>query len=137
MRSLKPAFGVISTVVPIVYCGGLVYYFYNYAGSIKEAETIGLAPTLLGLSAVGVLFCIPLIVKIYLVIVALRSPGSGGRGGPDGPNHDGEAEIDADAMIARYMAQRSAEGGPTSPTAPNAHNGDGPARRSSFGRKIR
>ena len=135
MRSLKPAFGVIRTLVPIIYCGGLVYYFYNQVGSIQQAEAMGLGPTLLGLSAVGLLFCIPLIVKIYLVIVALRSPGSGG--GSDGPSHDGEAEVDADAMIARYMAQRSAEGGSTSSTTPPVHKGDGPARRSSFGRKIR
>ena len=134
MGSLKPVFGLISTVVPIVYCGGLVYYFYTQAGSIKEAESMGLGPTLLGLSAVGVFFCIPLLVKLYLLIIALRTPAWGRRGGPDGPNDDGGPEIDADAMIARYMAQKSAKGDPSFTTTPP---GDGSARRYSFGRKIR
>ena len=134
MGSLKPVFSLMSAIVPIVYCGGLVYYFYNQAGSIKEAEEIGLGPTLLGLSAVGVLFFIPLIVKIYLFVIALRTPAWARRGGPDGPNDDGDPEIDADAMIARYMAQKSAKGDPSFTTTPP---GDGSARRSSFGRKIR
>ena len=137
MRTLKPVFGVIGALVPILYCGSLVYYFFDLSGSVQEAETIGLGPTLLGLGVVGLLFCIPLIMKIVRIFVGPRSPGSGGRGGPDASTHDAEGGFDADAALTRYMARRSAEAAPGSPAALPAHEGGGPARRPSFGRKIR
>ena len=135
MRTLKSVFGVIGAVVPVLYCGGLLYYFLDLSGSVQEAEQDGLGPTLLGLGIVGLLFCIPLIVKIVRIFAGPRSPGSGGRGGPDASTHDGE--FDADAAVARYMARRSAEAAPGSPAAPPAHERGGPARRPGFGRKIR
>ena len=137
MRNLKPVFGVIGALVPVLYWGGLFYYFLDVAGSVQEAEEIGLGPTLLGLGVVGLLFCIPLIVKMVRIFAGPRSPGSGGRDGPDAPTQDGEGGFDADAVVARYMARRSAEAAPGSPAAPPAHEGGGPARRPSFGRKIR
>ena len=137
MRTLKSVFGVIGALVPILYCGGLLYYFLDLSGSVQEAEQDGLGPTLLGLGIVGLLFCIPLIVKIVRIFAGPRSPGSGGRGGPDASTHDGEGGFDADAAVARYMARRSAEAAARSPAAPPAHEGGGPARRPGFGRKIR
>ena len=137
MRTLKSVFGVIRTLGPVLYCGGLFYYFLDVSGSVQEAETIGLGPTLLGLAVVGLLFCIPLIVKIVGIFAGPRSPGSGGRGGPDASMNDGEDEFDADAVVARYMARRSAEAAPGSRAAPPAHEGGGPASRPGFGRKIR
>ena len=137
MRTLKPAFGVIGALVPVLYWGGLFYYFFNVAGSVQEAEEIGLGPTLLGLGVVGLLFCIPLIVKIVRIFAEQRSPGSGGSGGPDASTHDDEGGFDADAVVARYMARRSAEAAFGSPAAPPAREGGGPARRSGFGRKTR
>jgi len=53
---LKSEFGVIGALVPILYCGSLLYYFLDFSGSVQEAETDGLGPTLLGLGAVGLLF---------------------------------------------------------------------------------
>jgi hypothetical protein len=135
MRNLKSVFGVIGALVPVLYWGGLFYYFLDVSGSVQEAETIGLGPTLLGLGVVGLLFCIPLIVKIVRIFAGPRSPGSGGRGGPDASADDDEGGFDADAVVARYMARRPAEAAPGSP-AP-AHEAGGPARRPSFGRKIR
>ena len=137
MRNLKSVFGLIKALGPVLYCGSLLYYFLDVAGSVQEAETIGLGPTLLGLAAVGLLFCIPLIVKIVRIFARPRSPGSGGRDGPDAPTHDGEGGFDADAVVARYMARRSPEAAPSSPAAPPAHEGGGPARRPGFGRKNR
>ena len=104
---------------------------------MQGAEEIGLGPTLLGLGAVGLLFCIPLIVKIVRLFAGPRSPGSGGRGGPDASTHDDEGGFDADAVVARYMARRAAEAARGTPAAPPAHEGGGPARRPGFGRKIR
>ena len=137
MRELKSGFGVIGTLVPVLYWGGLFYYFFDVSGSWHDAQENGLGPTLLGLGAVGLLFCIPLMVKLVRIFLAARTPGSGGHRGPNASTHDGEAEFDADAVLARYMARRSAEAAPDSAVAPPAHEGGGPARRPGFGRKIR
>ncbi len=137
MQTLKIIFGVIGALFPVVYCGGLLYYFLEISGSVHEAETNGLGPTLLGLGAVGLLFCIPLIVKIVGIFAGPRSPGSGGRGGPNASTHDGEGEFDADAVVARYMARRSTDAAPGSPAARPAHKGGGPANGPSFGRRIK
>src|SRR5262249_20153027 len=116
MRNLKSMFGVIGAIVPVAYCGALLYYFFDISGSSFEgAKTIGLGPTLLGLGAVGLLFCIPLVLKLLRLFAGPRSPGSGGRGGFGGPAEDDENGFDADAAIARYMAQRSAEAASSAP----------------------
>ena len=135
MRSLRLVFGVIAALVPIVYCGYLVYYFLGVSGSVTEAKAIGLGPTLLGLAIVGLLFCIPLIIRIVRIFARPHSPGSGGR--PDRPPHDGGPGFDADAVVARYLARRSGEADHGSPTTSPAPDSSGPARRPSFGRKIR
>lgn len=135
MRGLKSVFGVMGALVPVLYCGGLLYYFYDVSGSVKEAETDGLGPTLLGLGAVGLLFCIPLMVKIVRIITGPRSPGSGGRDNGDGP--DGENGFDADAAIARYMARQATEVSTAFPAAAPAQKGGGPAARPSFGRRSK
>src|SRR6185295_18842263 len=121
MRALKSVFGVIGALVPVVYCGSLLYYFLDLSGSVHEAETDGLGPTLLGLGVVGLLFCIPHIVKIVRSFAGPRSPGSAGRDGPDASTHDGE--FDADAVLARHIARRSTEAATGSPAAPPASDG--------------
>jgi len=136
MRTLKIGLGVIGALFPIVYCGGLLYYFIHISGSVQEAADIGLGPTLLGLAAVGLLFCVLLVVRIVWIFVGQRPHGSGGRGGPNASTHEGEGEFDADAVVARYMARRPAEA-TASPAAPPAPERGGPAIRPSFGRKIR
>lgn len=133
MRPLKPIFSLIGTVVPIIYCGYLLHYFLDQAGSLEEAKAIGLGPTLLGLAVVGLFFFIVFAIKLVLIFIALRSRRPGGRGGPDAPT-DGDG-FDADAVVARYMARRSAEVPPNTPAPPPAHGGS--ANRASFGRKVR
>lgn len=129
MRNWKSVLGVIGATVPIVYCGWLVYYFLDVSGSVQEAEHNGLGPTVLGLSVVGLLFCIPLAIKLIRIFNRPRPPGSGG----DAPRDD---EFDADAVIARYMARQSAEpaNAPSMPTRPQS---SAPAGRPGFGRKVR
>ena len=135
MRTFKSVYGVAGALVAILYCGGLLYHFLDVSGSVEEATTNGLGPTLLGLGIIGLFFCIALIVKVGRLFGGPRSPGSGGRGGPDAPDDDGG--FDADAVVARYMARRSAEAVAASPAAPAAREGGGQARRPSFGRKNR
>ena len=150
MRSFKSVFGVARAGLPVLYCGYLLYYFLDVSGSVQEARDIGLGPTLLGLGIVGLLFCIPLAVKIVRLFIGPRSPGSSAPGpgssgsgltdscgrGPDAPSSDGESGIDADAVVARYLARRSAEAAAASPAAPRAQEGRRPASPS-FGRRVR
>jgi hypothetical protein len=137
LRMLKSVFGVIGALVPIIYCGYLLYYFVDLTGSPQEAEMNGLGPTLLGLGIVALLFCIVLIVKIVRMFAGPRSPGWGGRGGPDASTDDSAGGFDADAAVARYMARRSAEAAAGPGAAPPARERGGPAGRVNFGRKIR
>ena len=127
MRNLKSAFGLVGAIVPVIYCGGLLYYFFGVGGSVQGIEEIGLGPTIIGLGAVGLLFCIPVILKLMRIFGG--PPGSGG-GRDDRDEEDG---FDADAAIARYMASRSVEAATNAP-AP-APKGGGPAKRPGFGRR--
>jgi hypothetical protein len=135
VQALKSGFGVAGALVPVLYCGGLLYYFFDVGGSVQEAQAIGLGPTLLGLGIIGLLFCIPLIIKIVRIFASPRSPGSGG--GPDASMRDDESGFDPDAAIARYMAQRPTDAVPSAPSARPAQRSSGPVRPTGFGRKIR
>jgi hypothetical protein len=135
VRTLKSRLGVMGVLVPIFYCGSLLYYFLDLSGSMQDAEKDGLGPTLIGLGAISLLFSIPFIMKVVRILARPRSPGSGG--GPDASTRDDEDGFDADAAIARYMVRRSAEAVPNAPAVPPAREGGGPARRPGFGRKIR
>jgi hypothetical protein len=114
--------------MPVIYCGSLVYYFLDISGSAEEAAALGLGPTVLGLGGVGLLFSIPLIIKVMRVFNGPRSPGSG----PDMPARDDESGAEADAAIARYMARRSEQASLSVPIVSPV--GRAPAR--GFGRKI-
>ena len=132
MRTFKSVLIVIGALMPVLYCGTLLYYFLDISGSLKNAKSIGLAPTLVGLGVVGLLFCIPLVLKIVRIFSGPRSPGSG----PDASARDDESGFDADAAIARYMAQRSPQTVPGS-AAVRPTFGGGAARRPGFGRRVR
>ena len=136
MPNLKALFGAIAVFVPVVWAAGLIYYFVDTSGSIENAETIGLGPTLLGLGLVGILFAIPFIVRVGRIFGGPRSPGSSGHTGPNLPTDDGSGGIDTDAAIARYLASRSVETSPGAPAAPQPDR-DEPAARPSFGRRVR
>jgi hypothetical protein len=133
--SLKSIFGIARVALPVLYCGYLLYYFVDVGGSVQGIEDIGLGPTVLGLGAVGLLFCVPLILKIARIFRGPRSPGSGGDGPAydDGDDDDGGAA--AEAVIARYMARKSGEVATNAPAPRPAQQSGGPARRPSFGRK--
>jgi hypothetical protein len=133
MRTLKSVFGISQALVPVLYCGGLVYYFFGVGGSVEGVQTIGLGPTVVGLAAVGLLFCIPLILKIRRLFDKPRAPGAGG--GPDTSPRDDDDGFDPDAVIARYMARQSAEAAASAPAARAANQG-GPGKRPGFGRRI-
>jgi hypothetical protein len=134
LQAFKSALGLTKALLPVLYCGGLVYYFLDVSGSVENVSAIGLGPTVVGLAAVGLLFCIPLILKIVRILKAPPPPGSGR--GPEGPADDDENGFDADAAIARYMAQQSAQAAPSTQATRPALKSGGPAQRPGFGRKI-
>jgi hypothetical protein len=135
VRKVKSGFGVIAALLPVLYCGGLLYYFIDTSGSIHQASEIGLGPTLAGLAAVGLLFCIPLFLKIARFLSGPRSPGSDGSGGPDKSGSGGESGFDAAAVVDRYLASRPAEHASAPVIAPRATQVAAPGKRSGFGRK--
>ena len=130
---LKSVVGLILNLVAVGYCFGLAYYFIHTSGSLQEAENNGLGPTVFGLGIVGLLFCVPLLVKIVLVFIELRKPRLGGGAGGSSPG--GDDKFDADAVVARYVAEGQLKAVSSSPGATPAVGGGGSARRPSFGRK--
>lgn len=138
VQTAKSVFGVTRALLPVLYLGGLVIYFMRVSGgSMEGIQMLGLGPTVVGLGALGFLFCIPLLLKLGKLFN--RPPGSGG-GGPS-KDDDDKGGFDADAAIARYMAsKRAAEmaaGTPVSPPVarPRPQN-SGPAKPTGFGRRV-
>jgi len=107
---LKSILGVIGALVPILYFGGLLYYFVDSMGSVEDAQMNGLGPTLLGLAVVGLLFFIPLSVKLVRLFTGSSSRATARRADANGSKRDDEGEFDADAVLVRYMAKRSTDG---------------------------
>jgi hypothetical protein len=115
-------------LLPVVYCGGLLWYFVDFGGSVQEAAASGLGPMVLGLGAIGLLFSVPLIIKAVRLLAKLPAFRSG-------PERDDDGGFDADAAIARYKAQKMEDPAPSNPPiAPRRPQG-GPAPRASFGRR--
>lgn len=123
MQPLKSVFGLVGALLPVAYCGGLVWFFQGQTGGVEFITSAGLGPTVIGLGALGVLFCIPLILKLTKIVTAPAKPVKV-TGIPDAP----ESEFDADAALARYLARKAA-GEIEVPVA-------APVQRASFGRKI-
>lgn len=127
----KPVFGVIRLLLPALYFGGLFVYFFRVGGSVQGVIDIGLGPTVLGLGIVGLLFCIPLLVALIRIFARPRPRGPDGRsGGPDA----GGSGFDADAVVARYLAQQSAQAASPDPSPPSPTRS---AASKGFGRRSR
>jgi hypothetical protein len=133
MQSLKSAFGIFSALIPIIYCAGLIYYFVDGSGSFDQAKENGLAPTVIGLGVVGLLFCIPLFYRLVKLFFAVRSSPAKARASANtsGTNE----EFDADAVFARYMAKQAKEAGSQPPVTRPSSEGT-PPDRPAFGRRT-
>ncbi len=135
MASLRTGLGLVGALVPVLYCGGLVWYFTDLGGWGDPFVSEQLRPTIIGLSIVGLLCAIGFGFKLNRAF-ASRRPGAGGEP-PPGPPRSGDGDngdSDADAMIARYLAQRAA----SDPAAAIPARRPGPVKASvSFGRRQR
>jgi hypothetical protein len=125
MTSVKSVVGIVAALVPVAYCGGLLYYFMR-GNTLEGPVGQGLGPTVLGLGAVGLLFCIPLVFKL-LKLAAPRKPEPGARVVDE---EEPASSFDADAALARYMARKAAQGDGQPPRFEPS------APRGSFGRKA-
>jgi hypothetical protein len=134
MQTLKSVFGVTRALLPVLYFGALAAYFLRVSGgSMEGIQLLGLGPTIIGLVAVGFLFCIPLILKVGKLF---NGPPPGSSRSDD---DDDNSSFDADAAIARYMASKRSEESianvQASPPSPNGRGfQSGPAK--GFGRRI-
>ena len=132
MGSMKGAGALIAALVPIVYCGAMIYYFFGVGGSVQGVAAIGLGPTVFGLGAIGLLFCAPLLFRLLkLGATPPPKPGAGPRFAANLP----EEEFDADAALARYLA-RKAEAGEEPQAIVEPDSAPAAAVRPVFGRKI-
>ncbi len=139
-NSLGKVLGIIGALIPLVWIGWLLYHFVGVGGGTAEGVAgIGLGPTVIGLSIVGLLFALPLIIKLLRVTTGVnRVPGASF----DAKLKPGEVAVepafDADAAFANYMRKRDAgvtgdvsidpaESEPAAPFAP---------RPGGFGRKT-
>lgn len=122
MRAVK----LILSLLPLAYIGWMLFHFTSFEGWSDGPLAGGLGPTVLGLGAIGLIFCIPLVVKLLKMALA---PSAKVKVKPGVELDEGPA-FDADAALARYLERKSA--GLGSAEIPNAED----APRPVFGRKI-
>lgn len=136
--SLGKIVGVIGSLLPLVYIGYMLRHFIGVGGGTAEGIAwIGLGPTVIGLSIVGILFALPLIVKLVRAGSGLnRVPGAGNLK-PGEVSSPETIEFDADAAFANYMRGREASGG-APPVVEPLPSDPAPVtpRPGGFGRKI-
>ncbi len=127
MRSVKLAFGLLAAILPVAYCGYLFFYFLGTGQSPGAIGTSGLGPTLLGLGAIGLLLLIPLVFRLLKLVTG------SGAARTAVPDSETESSFDPDAVIARYLERRAAEGYP--PPQPESSTTGAAPERPVFGRK--
>ena len=134
--SIGSVFGIIGGLIPLVYIGWLLRHFIGVGGdSPGGVAMIGLGPTVIGLTLVGILFALPLIIKLLRAVSGTnRVPGA--RAETAGELSAETQGFDADAAFANYMRNRDTASPPLNATDA-AIDGSGPftPRPGGFGRK--
>lgn len=109
----KSSMSLIGMLLPLLYFGGLIYYFSGVGGgTLQGIIDIGLGPTMFGLSALGLLFAI----KPVMLLIRFLAGLSGGatpapsprRNSADTDESLGSSDFNADDALARYIAKRNA-----------------------------
>ena len=140
-NSLGKIFAVAAGLLPLLYIGWMLRHFIGVGGGSMEGIVgIGLAPTVIGLSIVGILFALPLIIKLLRAATGVsRVPGKSFDAQLKPGEVGDEPSFDADAVFASYMRKRDQAGDvpPAEPAvaAPADDAGFVPPRASGFGRK--
>lgn len=140
-NSLGKMLAVIAGLLPLVYIGWLLRHFIGVGGgSIDGIVGIGLGPTVIGLSLVGLLFALPLIIKLLRATTGVnRVPGKDFNARLKPGEVSDEPPFDADAVFANYMRKRDQPGEAPPVENPSAISIDttesAPVRSTGFGRK--
>ncbi|WP_447754718.1 hypothetical protein [Sphingopyxis fribergensis] len=140
-NSLGKILAMIAGLIPLVYIAWLLLHFIGVGGgSMKGIVGIGLAPTVIGLSFVGLLFALPFIIKLLRVTTGVnRVPGKSFDAKAKAGEASDEPSFDADAAFASYMRKReqSGEAPPVDTMAANPADDreSTPVRSAGFGRK--
>ncbi|MDO9369874.1 MAG: hypothetical protein Q7T68_15010 [Sphingopyxis sp.] len=135
--SLGKVLGVIAGLLPLIYIGWLLRHFIGVGGGTAEGvATIGLGPTVIGLSLVGLVLLLPIIIKLLRGMTGVnRVPGKSF----DAESQPDEPSFDADAALANYMRKRELSGSAPPNEAGSfgaaEDDGHGPVRSLGFGRK--
>jgi len=139
--SLGKVLGVIGGLIPLVYIGWLLRHFVAVGGGSAEGiASIGLGPTVIGLTFVGLLLALPLIIKLLRAATGVNSvPGASYEARLKPGEVTDTPAFDADAVFANYMRKREQSGDATPVEAASIEamdDGDStPARSAGFGRK--
>lgn len=120
MRAIK----LILSLLPLAYIGWLLFHFTGFQGWSDGPLAGGLGPTVLGLGAIGLLFCAPVLFRLLKFVITPRGPALA-----KGVEIDEGPAFDADAALARYMERKAAGQGVEIPLAEDAP-------RPVFGRKT-
>lgn len=134
--SVGGIFGIIGGLIPLLYIGWLLRHFMGVSGDTFEGvATIGLGPTVIGLTIVGLIFALPLLIRLLRAVSGInRIPVSRGTASSE---PDAETQgFDADAAFANYM--RGRDSAPPPPIAVDAVEADlrpFTPRPGGFGRK--
>ena len=109
MRSTKNVLGLIAALIPVLWFGGLAIYF-NHIRDLGRGWFDGaLGPTVIGLSALTLLFVALFVWKLRR-LAAPPAPPSSGSGRMDAAPEEEKSDFDPDAALARYMARRASGG---------------------------
>ena len=142
MQSARNVISLVAGLLPIAYCGGLIWYFTDMGGLSDPMLSQELRPTILGLAIVGFIFIAFFAWRVWRGMSG-GDPSGGESEPPVVPPREGRGFVsaldqeddvdhsDADAMIARYLAQRA------TPAGEHASPVEGPARPATFGRRVR
>jgi len=110
MRTTNSTFGLIGSLIPLLFIGGLLLYLNNVSNAFGGLLDSQLKPTMFGLGAIGLLFLILFLWRLRRFAAPPAPPRSGSSGGTDDPLEGERSDFDPDAAIARYMAKRAAGG---------------------------
>lgn len=137
--SLGKVLGVVGALVPIIYIGWMLRHFVGVGGGTADGVAgIGLGPTVIGLSIVGLLVALPLIIKLLRATTGVNRVLGAGFDAKLNPGEVADAPtFDADAAFANYMRNRDAAGVvDASPAVTAANPAPFAPRPSGFGRKT-
>ena len=132
MRTVTSIFGLVGAAIPVFYCGGLLLYFAGVRNAFGGWLDGALKPTMVGLGVIGLLFLIPLVLRIRRLVAPTAPPRSGGGRAGEAPR-DERSDFDPEAAIARYLARQSSGARDSLPPAPRAGGGRG--GQAGFGRR--